>query len=102
MREALRKANTDPPATGERVLLLTPRRNIETWFWWLQSDAAVNEQADHKAQMKGTDVKALAQRLAEICRGQRRSASEMPPSLEDTCNQYRRVIGVVVAKGRDD
>ena len=71
------------------VVLLVPRRNIETWFAYLDGQS-VDETRDYMA-WKSKDPRPLAEELFRMCHEAQRLRDPAPPSLEESCQEYRRL-----------
>ena len=80
-----------PPGDGDRVLVCVPTWNIETWLAFLQGETVDETRRDYPRLNRPRDCEPHAQLLARMCR-EPRPAAELPPSLEDTCTQYRRIF----------
>ena len=95
-KSSLHRACVDrgiPPLDdGDRVLVCVPTWNIETWLAFLQGETVVDETRRNYPRLnRPRDCKPCVQALASICREQA-PATALPPSLEDTCTQYRRTF----------
>ena len=76
----------------DRALVLTPKRNIETWLAWLGGDeTAVSEEAEHPKLSRERDCKPMAERLYRMCHRDQRLDDPHPPSLFEACTEYRRL-----------
>ena len=69
------------------VLHIIPRRNIETWFAYLEGNN-VNESEIYPKLKRERDCKEHAERLHHMCQT-RRLREPVPPSLLEACNEYR-------------
>ena len=77
------------PAKNERILLVVPKRNIETWRVYLQG-VTVNER-DQYPKLRGRESECLteAQRLHDMCL-RNELVPVPPPSLETCCRDFER------------
>ena len=73
------------------MLLLVPRRNIETWFAYLDGQS-VEESRDYGA-WKSKDPRPFAEELYRMCHEDQRLRNPAPVSLEESCEEYRRLQG---------
>jgi hypothetical protein len=83
-----------PPQPGERVMVVIPKRNIETWLAYLRGEP-VNEE-DEYPKYRGSEsrCKPQAQRLNEMCqKGQ--LAPNPPDSLETCCRDFKRFWNLI-------
>lgn len=90
LQQACRDAGLEPPAAGERVLFVIPRRNIETWLAYLRGEA-VDEQTAYPKYQEQSDCKKDVDALSEMCRGQRPLSQGVPLSLLTVCDEYKRL-----------
>lgn len=87
LSDALQEAHEAPRGTQERIVLLLPRRNVETWVVHLNG-TRVDEERDYKPQPPA-DFVAAAQALREHCREAQSGCC--PDSLLDGCRELRRL-----------
>lgn len=73
----------------EPVIMVVPKRNIETWFAYLRGDA-VNEGDVYPRYVNESDCRDDVRHLDEMCRSQHLRASP-PPSLLATCTEYNKM-----------
>jgi hypothetical protein len=76
---------------NERVALLFPKRNIETWIHFLIDGGAVNE-TDPYPKLRGreSDCHAAVDRLA--AKNEYRLSADVPSSLRAACPEIRRIF----------
>lgn len=74
---------------GERIALIIPRRNIETWLAYLRGEA-VNEVESYRKYGFESECREQVVRLDEMCR-QQKLAPQPPASLESACNEFKRI-----------
>ncbi len=79
LEEQLQNANIENRKAGERIALLVPKRNIETWIVYLQ-DTPVDEESDYKQHPKAKNYKRAGITLAEQLGQQPRA--DCPQSLQ--------------------
>jgi hypothetical protein len=78
-----------PRKSDEKVLIVTPRRNIESWFAWLDEEN-VDETIDYKPRYKNqTKPGKYGKAMAERCRGGK--PENAPDSLLDACKEIERL-----------
>ena len=79
-------------SADDRALVLTPKRNIETWLAWLDGDeTAVSEQEEHPKLRRERDCQPMAERLYNMCHEAQRLDDPCPPSLLEACDEYQRL-----------
>ena len=84
------KAQEVPPRTDtDPVMILVPRRNIETWFAYLDGES-VDESEDYSA-WRSRDPRGFAEELYRMCHRAQRLRDPAPPSLEESCGEYSRL-----------
>lgn len=79
LEERLQNANIESRQMDERIALLVPKRNVETWIVYLQ-DISVDEQSDYKGHPLAKNYKQAGITLAEQL-GQEPGA-DCPQSLQ--------------------
>ena len=77
------REDTDP------VVVVVPRRNIETWLAYL-GGTSVDEVTVYSRLRRERDCDAHANRLYDMCRDER-LAEPAPPSLREACDEYRKL-----------
>jgi len=71
-------------AEAERIGLLSPKRNVETWVFHLLGNA-VDEETDYKKRVSPSDLKQSVAAFAELCP---LKADQIPvPSLQYACKE---------------
>ncbi len=90
LSDALQEEHEAPRGTSERIVLLLPRRNVETWVVHLNGER-VDEERDYKPQPQAADVGAAARALREHCRDG--GSPCCPDSLLDGCRELQRLDG---------
>jgi hypothetical protein len=96
MGEALQSAELEPRAPQERVAMLVPKRNIETWLLFL-SGKGVDEDTDYKNQARDVDIKTAASAFIRRFRTWRRDtgAENNLPSLRLAFEEMTRVLAAL-------
>ena len=69
---------------AERIGLLSPKRNVETWMFCLLGNDA-NEDDDYKKRVSPSDLKESVAAFAELC--PRKTADISLPSLRHACKE---------------
>lgn len=87
LREAIANAGLDPVSPDDRVLLLIPARNIETWAWCLL-DHTVDETTDYKHEVEHTGI-----RLRDLVKAQWPTVrTDEPSSLTTARAEWKRAF----------
>lgn len=76
---------------SDRAIVVVPRRNIETWFEFLDGDVEVDENVTYAKRFNGTGHRALADRLYRICHKEQHLPDSAPPSLAESCAEYAKL-----------
>lgn len=80
------------PSGDDQVLVCVPTWNIETWLAYLDGHVVDESKRDYPRLTRPRDCVRHVQVLADMC-SRNTLRSPFPPSLEDTCTQYRQVFG---------
>ena len=75
---------------ADRVLVVVPRRNIETWLAYLD-EVEVNENDVYPKLTRKGDCSRHARELYAMCHEAQRLREPAPPSLREACEEYRRL-----------
>ncbi len=75
---------------GDPVLVVVPRRNIETWLAYL-GGTPVDEVTTYPRLYRARDCAAHANRLYVMCHDVQRLDEPAPPSLREACEEYRKL-----------
>ena len=75
---------------ADRVLVIVPRRNIETWLAYL-GGSDVNECDRYAKLVRERDCAEHAKTLYTMCHEAQRLREPVPPSLREACEEYRRL-----------
>jgi hypothetical protein len=87
MLVAQRKSTLTPaPLTGEKVAMLVPKRNIETWLHHLRGHA-VNEEDVYPRQELPSHCSDEAHTMVKMCR----NGTTRLPSMADACTELKRL-----------
>ena len=78
-----------PRENADPVVVVVPRRNIETWLAYL-GGTSVDEVTVYPRLSRERDCGPHANRLYDMCRGER-LAEPAPPSLREACDEYRKL-----------
>jgi hypothetical protein len=73
----------------DHVVLIVPKRNIESWLVYLDGDEPNEESSEWKRKKEGL-AKPGAKALDEMCHVAQRLREPAPPSLEEACDEWRR------------
>jgi len=73
----------------EAVVMVVPKRNIETWFAYLRGES-VNEEDVYPRYSNESDCRDDVRALDEMCRGGK-LRDPAPPSLQVACSEYQKM-----------
>ena len=97
VEERLRQFETSLAQSGqdrrndtERVGLLIPKRNVETWVFHLLGND-VNEEDDYKKRVTSSNLKEAVDTFADACPA--KEADIRVPSLQRACNELTTFLG---------
>jgi hypothetical protein len=83
--EQFQRSLGEPRREGsERIAVLVPRRNVETWIYHLLGNSA-NETEDYKRRVSTSDLPSAVASFSDQCPS--RSAEITVPSLKHACNE---------------
>ena len=88
--EECRRRGLDARTRNERVIVIVPRRNIQTWFEYLDG-RDVDETTAYPKGHKTKDVRRLADELYRMCHEQQRLDDRAPESLSQSCAEYAKL-----------
>ncbi len=74
---------------ADLVIIIVPRRNIETWFAYLDG-IPVDETMDYRA-YRAKDPRPFAEALFRMCHEDQKLRQPVPPSLVQSCQEYRKL-----------
>ena len=75
---------------GDPVLVIIPRRNIETWLAYLGGEN-VDEFNRYPRLRRERDCEVHARHLYSMCHERQRLDEPVPPSLREACHEYRKL-----------
>ena len=75
---------------GDPVLVIVPRRNIETWLAYL-GGTTVDEDTRYRKLKREGDCVAQANTLFRMCHEEQRFPEDAPPSLQESCEEYGKL-----------
>ncbi|MCY4270783.1 MAG: hypothetical protein OXE80_11505 [Gammaproteobacteria bacterium] len=85
--EQCRKAGVPPRAPEDPAIVIVPRRNIETWFAYLDG-AVVDEQRQYPKLNRTGDCERHARSLHKMCHDRQALRDPAPGSLREACIEY--------------
>ncbi|MGL6226683.1 MAG: hypothetical protein ACRC10_08665 [Thermoguttaceae bacterium] len=97
--EAARKEDISPRTSSDKVVHIIPKRNIETWFAFLDpergsEEKAIDEEKDYKGRKnysnRESDCHSLVDLLCESCK-KHQLLPNAPPSLLRACEEFSRI-----------
>ena len=71
------------------VIVIVPRRNIETWFAYLDG-ISVDEKKTYPRRTP-TEQRSFADKLYRMCHEDQNLRPPVPPSLAESCQEYRKL-----------
>ena len=74
----------------DRAIVIVPRRNIETWFEYLD-DREVDEDSTCPKRFVGREHRHLAEKLYRLCHEDQRLPESAPASLVESCVDYAKL-----------
>ena len=90
LEAACKEAGVTRPRPVDPVVVLVPRRNIETWFHFL-AGREVDETTRYPRLRREGDCKPLADRLYKMCHERQQLPDDAPPSLLEACREYPKL-----------
>ena len=88
--QACAEQNVPRRRPSDPVVVVVPRRNIETWFEYLSGNT-VDETTIYPRLRRLSDCHSLAYNLYQMCHDEQKLVEPVPPSLEEACQEYRRL-----------
>ena len=88
--EVCRANQVDVRRQGERVLVLVPTWNIETWIAYLDGHTVDEAERDYPRLSRPRECQPRVETLAAMCQD-RILRAPAPPSLESACAEYARL-----------
>lgn len=77
-------------SANERIALLFPRRNIETWIHFLQDGGPVDESTRYRKLLRESECHSVVDHLAS--KDEYRLSADVPPSLRAACTELQRIF----------
>lgn len=87
--EECKKRGVPVRGRGEKVAILVPKRNIETWLAYLRQES-VDESQCYPKYPSESDCRNDVRELERMCREQK-LRDPVPPSLKAACAEFRNV-----------
>jgi hypothetical protein len=88
--EALENASQPERQPTDKIAIFVPKRNIETWIYFLR-DEAVDEQTAYPKLSRESDCKPDVRKLvSQICPTS--VPEDAPPSLHSACAELERIL----------
>lgn len=75
----------------EAIAVVVPKRNIETWIYYLDGAEAVDEKTRYSKLPREKDCRRAVEKLADLCKGPGLKKNA-PPSLIFSCDEYQTRI----------
>lgn len=91
LEAACREQNVPARTGADPVILIVPRRNIETWLAYLDAGNEVDEAKTYPRLKRERDCDRHAGTLFGMCRDARQLDAAAPPSLREACEEYSRL-----------
>ena len=88
--EACKQRGVEPRVPSDNVVVLVPRRNIETWFAYLDGEE-VDEMARYPRLRREKECNRHVDALWKMCTRDQRLRVPSPASLEAACREYRKL-----------
>ncbi|MBF0109991.1 MAG: hypothetical protein HQL76_12525 [Magnetococcales bacterium] len=86
---ACRERKVQPKTLQDTVVMVVPKRNIETWFAYLRGETT-NEDEEYRRYDNESDCRNDVRSLDEMCR-RKELHNPAPPSLQMACREYQRM-----------
>lgn len=90
MDEACKRRDIRPRVPGDNAAVLVPRRNIETWFAYLDGEQ-VDETCRYDRLKNENECSRHVDELWEMCTRRQRLRTPSPVSLEAACREYKNL-----------
>lgn len=91
LNDECKSKGVSPTAPDDPVMIIVPKRNIETWFAYLRGDADVDETQSYRKLKRERDCHPLADELYRMCHERQRLDPSAPPSLREACQEYPKL-----------
>lgn len=94
LRAECERQQIPPTRPDDPVLVFVPRRNLETWFAYLDGKD-VNEQDSFPKLARESDCARHANELVRMCTKEQRLREPAVPSLHEACEEYPRLTTIL-------
>jgi hypothetical protein len=89
LNQECQRQGVSPRTASEPVIMVVPKRNIETWFAYIRGESP-NEADAYPRYPNESDCRNDVRTLDEMCRsGKLRDPA--PPSLQAACSEYQKM-----------
>ena len=85
-----REQGVPEPSPDDPVIIAVPRRNIETWFAYLDGEA-VDETGRYPRLTRASNCRHHARELYRMCHEVQQLRPPVPQSLSEACGEYRKL-----------
>lgn len=75
----------------EKIAIFVPKRNIETWIYYLRGET-VDEETKYPKLAKPGDCKNDLDKLLDWCNSNQGLPEDAPPSLQAACGELQRIF----------
>ncbi len=75
----------------EKIAIFVPKRNIETWIYYLRGET-VDEETKYPKLAKPGDCKKDVDKLLDWCNSNAGLPEDAPPSLQAACGEWQRIF----------
>ncbi len=89
LQNECRTQQIDPRKPEDPVIILVPRRNIETWFAYLDGESVDENKRYPRRNPK--EQRFFADKLYCMCHEIQKLRSPVPDSLSESCEEYRKL-----------
>lgn len=89
LEQECRRQGLPQRTAQEPVIMVVPKRNIETWFAYLRGES-VNENDVYRRYPNEADCREDVRVLDEMCRAQK-LREPAPPPLQSTCPEFNKM-----------
>ena len=90
--DACRQKKIEPRKDSERIVVLVPTWNIETWLFWLEGHEVDETKKDYRKLPKESECQPAVNELVTMCQ-RRKLRPSAPPSLVAACSEFNRRYG---------
>ena len=91
LNQECRRQQVTPTSPNDPVIVVIPRRSIETWFHFLRHKRSVDETIIYQKLKQESDCHPLADELHRICHERQRLPDFAPQSLQEACLEYPKL-----------